>query len=146
MSQDDVELVRSIYGQWNSLYESGVPLRPIPDELDQQFRDLLDEQFEVRLPPDYPEGRPVFRGREEFAEFIARISDTWGKWRFELERFLEAYDSVVVFLRILAEGGASGVPVEFETTHVWTIRDGRATSMHAYRKRSQALEAAGLSE
>ena len=51
-----------------------------------------------------------------------------------------------MFVRILAEGGASGVPIERETTHVWTIRGGRAVSMHVYRDRSQALEAAGLRE
>jgi hypothetical protein len=34
------------------------------------------------------------------------------------ERFLDAGDHVVVFARIEAEGGASGVPIELETTHV----------------------------
>jgi ketosteroid isomerase-like protein len=38
------------------------------------------------------------------------------------------------------------VPIEVEVTHVWTIHDGRATSLDAYRDRSQALEAAGLRE
>jgi hypothetical protein len=33
-----------------------------------------------------------------------------------------------------------------ETTHVWTIQAGRAFSVHAYRDRSQALEAAGLQQ
>ena len=72
------------------------------------------------------------------------LGDTWGEWRQETERFLDAGDRVVVFLRIVAEGVASGAPIEFETTHVWTVRTGRATSMHAYRDRSEALEAAGL--
>jgi hypothetical protein len=52
----------------------------------------------------------------------------------------------VVFGRIIAKGGASGVPIEVVTAHVWTIRGGRATSMQAYRDRSEALEAAGLRE
>jgi len=71
---------------------------------------------------------------------------TWGKWRLEPKRFLDAGDRVVVFVRILAKGGASGVPIEVETAHVWTIRGARVTSVHAYRDRSQALEAAGLTE
>ena len=74
------------------------------------------------------------------------LADTWGKWRFEPDRFVDAGDRVVVSVRILGEGGASGVPIELETTHVWTIRGGRAMSVHAYRNRSQALEAIGLSE
>ena len=77
---------------------------------------------------------------------IAMLRETWGEWNFEPERFLDAGDHVVVFARIEAEGGASGVPIELETTHVWTIRGGRAVSMHAYRDRSEALEAARLRE
>jgi hypothetical protein len=53
---------------------------------------------------------------------------------------------VVVFVRIVGKGAASGAPFELEVTHVWTIHAGRAISMHVYRDRSQALEAAGLSE
>jgi ketosteroid isomerase-like protein len=74
------------------------------------------------------------------------LSETWREWHFEPERFLDAGDRVVVFARIVGKGGASGLPFELETTHVWTIRSGRATSMHAYRDRSEALEAAGLRE
>jgi ketosteroid isomerase-like protein len=88
----------------------------------------------------------VFRGRKGFDELMPMLGDTWGKWRQEPERFLDAGDRVVVFARIFAEGGASGVPIEFETAHVWTVRGGRVTSMHAHRDRSQALEAAGLEE
>ena len=62
------------------------------------------------------------------------------------ERFLDAGDQVVVFARIVGRGKASGAPFELETTPVWTIRAGRAMSVHAYRDRSQALEAAGLRE
>ena len=140
MSQENVEIVRTLYGL------RGDPLNVAPDQLDRVFRDHLDEQFEVRLPSDYPEGEPLFRGRAGFEEMLAMLADTWGQWRYEPDRFVDAGDRVVVFVRILAEGGASGVPIEFEATHVWTIRGGRAMSVHAYRNRSQALEVVGLSE
>ena len=141
MSQENVEVVRTLYeigaGDWFSA---------APAEIDRAFREYVDEQFEARLPPDYPEGQPVFRGRDGFDEMTAMLAGAWGKWRLEPERFLDAGDRVVVFARIIAEGGTSGVPIEVETAHVWTIRGARAISMHAYRDRSQALEAAGLSE
>jgi hypothetical protein len=38
------------------------------------------------------------------------------------------------------------VPFELETTHVLTIHADRVASMQVYRDRSEALEAAGLSE
>jgi ketosteroid isomerase-like protein len=141
MSQENVALVRSLYeigaGDWFSA---------APDQIDRGFREYVDEQCEFRLPPDYPEGEPVFRGREGFDELMAMLGEAWGKWRLEPERFLDAGDRVVVFVRILAEGGASGAPIELDTAHVWTVRGARATSMHAYRNRSAALEAAKLEE
>lgn len=141
MSQENLELVRNLYE-----IADGNLFGATPDELDRAFRDYLHEQLEIHLPPDYPEGEPVFRGREGIAELTAMLRDTWGEWWFDPERFLDAGDRVVAFVRIHAEGGASGVPIEFETTHVWTVRSGRATSLHAYRDRTQALEVAGLRE
>ena len=137
MSQENVDLVRN-------LYALGDFLNPNPDEIDRAFRDYLDEQFELRLPPDYPEGEPVFRGREGLAQVTAMLQEAWREWRFEPERFLDAGERAVVFARIVGKGGASGLPFELETTHVWTIHVGRAASLHAYRDRSEALEAAGL--
>jgi ketosteroid isomerase-like protein len=142
MSQENVEIVRSLYevagGDW---------FRIAAGQIDRAFRDHVDEQvFEIHLPSDYPEGEPVFRGREGFAEMLAMLREAWGKWRIEAEHFRASGDRVVAFVRILAEGGSSGAPIEVETTHVWTIRGGRATAMHAYRDRTQALQAAGLRE
>jgi ketosteroid isomerase-like protein len=53
---------------------------------------------------------------------------------------------VLVFARLFAVGHESGVPIERETNHVWTIRNGRATSLRVYRDRSEALEVVGLLE
>jgi ketosteroid isomerase-like protein len=72
------------------------------------------------------------------------LRDAWAEWRFEPERFIEAGDQVVVFLRVVAEGRASGVPIELPDAHVVTPRDDRLASTCVYRDRSEALEAAGL--
>jgi ketosteroid isomerase-like protein len=139
MSQENVELVRNLYAQ--ELF-----LTANPDAIDRAFRDYVDEQLEVHLPPDYPEGDPVFRGREGAAQISAMLQEVWAEWRLEPERFLDAGDRVVVFARMVGRGGASGAPFELETTHVLTIHAGRVASLHAYRDRSEALEAAGLRE
>lgn len=140
MSEENVELARRLYA------EGGDLLKATPHQLDRLFREDLDERFEFRLPPDYPEGEPVFRGRDGLDQLVAMLSETWREWHFEPERFLDAGERVVVFARIVGQGAVSGAPVELETTHVWTIHSGRATSVQAFRDRSQALEAAGLSE
>jgi ketosteroid isomerase-like protein len=139
MSQENVALVEQVY----ALIPLGI--RTTPDQVDRLFRDFLDEQFELHL-PDYPEGEPVFRGRSGMTQFISMLRDTWVDWRFEPQQFLDAGERVVVSGRILAEGGSSGVPIELETLHVWTVRTGRATGMQVFRDRSEALEAAGLQE
>jgi len=73
--------------------------------------------------------------------FAAVLRETCSEWRFVSERFLDAHDCVLVFARLVAVGHESGVPIELETNHIWTIRDGRATSMFVYRDRAEALGA-----
>jgi ketosteroid isomerase-like protein len=115
-----------------------------PASIDRVFRDYLDEDYELRLPGGYPEGEPVFRGREGFAQLLAMLRDTWAEWRFEPERFIDAGDQTVVFVRVVAAGSASGVPIELPDAHVVSVRGGRLTSTRVYRDRTEALEAAGL--
>jgi ketosteroid isomerase-like protein len=138
MSEENIDLVQNMYALWD--------LDATPELIDQAFREYLDEHFELRLPPDYPEGELVFRGRDGWDQLIAMLRDTWSEWRFEPERFLDAGDKVVVFVRIVGKGGGSGVPFELETSHVLTIHAGRVVSAQAYRNRAEALEAAGLRE
>ena len=142
MSQENVELVR----RWYELLPDLRDMNPDDDEafLDRVFRDYLDERWELRLPAGYPEGEPVFVGREGVAALAAMLRDTWAEWRFEPERFIDAGDSVVVFVRVIAKGSASGVPVGLDDAHVVAGRDARMTSARVYRHRSEALEAVGL--
>jgi ketosteroid isomerase-like protein len=139
MSEENVDFARRMYAEGDLLHAA-------TEQIDRVFREDLDENFEFRLPGDYPEGELVFRGRDGVDQLVAMLRETWSDWHFEPQRFLDAGDRVVVFARIVGKGGASGLPFELETTHVWTIRGGRATSMHAYRDRSEALESVGLSE
>jgi ketosteroid isomerase-like protein len=137
MSQENISLIREMYELLPRLREPG------PQAVDRLFRDYADARFELHLPPDYPEGEQVLRGREGMNAFVAVLRETWSEWRFVPERFLDASGHVLVFARLVAVGLESGVPVELETNHIWTIRNGRATSMCVYRDRSEALEAVG---
>ena len=138
----NIELVR----RWYALLPSLGSTDPNDDPafIDRMFRDYLDEEYELRLPGGYPEGEPVFRGREGFAHMLAMLRDAWAEWRFEPERFIEAGDQIVVFVRVVAEGSASGVPIELPDAHVVTLRDDRLRSTCAYRDRPEALEPVGL--
>jgi ketosteroid isomerase-like protein len=142
LSQEDVELVRRLYADGGPF---SLPMDPDEERalLDHLFQEYYDEQLEVHMPPDYPEGEQIFVGRRGMAELIGVLRDSWTKWRFEAERFIDAGDRVIVLIRVLAEGGSSGLATERETAHVWAVRDGRLTSIQIYRDRSEAFEAAG---
>jgi len=71
------------------------------------------------------------------------LRDASAEWRFEPERFTDAGDVVVVFVRVVAVGRASGTPIQISDAHVVTVVDGRITSTRVYRDRKEALEAGG---
>jgi ketosteroid isomerase-like protein len=140
VSQANVDLVRS-------LYALGTPDMLEADKAaaaDTAFDSLLHADFEVRFPPDWPEGTQVFRGREGAAEQSAALADSWAEWRVEPEEYLDAGDHVVVFARMRARGVGSGAEVEFERTQVWGFREGRAAFMQVYVDREEALRAVGM--
>ena len=144
MSRENVELVRRIYAATPELRNAG----PADDAafLGRMFRDFWDADLVFRLPAEYPEGDRVLRGREGVTAFIAMLRQAWSEWHFVPERLFDVGDRVLVLIRVVAVGHESGVPIELESAHVWTIRDGRAKSARIYRDRSEALEAVGLRE
>jgi ketosteroid isomerase-like protein len=145
MSQENVELVRRLYAEGPLV---GLAVSPEDEQaiLDRLFRDYYDERFEIRMPAAYPEGEQVLRGRHGMAQLLAMLRDTWTQFRFEPERFIDAGDRVGVFVRVVAQGGASGAATERRTAHLWTVRNGRLSSLQIYLDRAEALEAVGLRE
>jgi ketosteroid isomerase-like protein len=140
-SSANLDLVHSVYQRRDF---GSADSNDDPAFFDRNWRDYLDEEFEYRGTGGYPEGELVFRGREGGAQVRAMLLDAWAEFRFEPERFIGVGDQVVVFVRFVGKGRASGVPIELPVAHVWTIRDGRLKSCWAYRDRSDALEAVGL--
>ncbi len=134
-----VELVQRSYRLLEDLREGR------SEALDQALDDYVDEGFELHPPAIYPEGAQVFRGREGLWRWTAMTREIWGEWRFELERLIPAGDQVVALVRVVARGSSSGVPLDRETAHVWTLKDGRVARCEVYLDRSEALEAVGLS-
>jgi ketosteroid isomerase-like protein len=137
--EDNAELVRRGYRVLEDLRND--PEGPA----DRLLRDLVDERFELHLPASYPEGAQVFRGPGGLERWTAKTREIWDEWRFELERFLEAGDRVVVLVHVVAEGGLSGVHLERDTAHVWTVADGKLTRCEVFLDRAEALEALDLS-
>jgi ketosteroid isomerase-like protein len=134
---DGVAVVRRSYRMLDDL-------RKAPDgPADQVLRELVHERFELRLPPVYPDSQ-VFRGADGLKRWVVRTKEVWGEWRFELERFTDLGDRVLVLVHLVAEGGLSGVRLERDTAHVWTLEDGKVTRCEVYLDRAEALKVLGL--
>jgi ketosteroid isomerase-like protein len=136
--KENLELVKAVY----SLSANMVDVEP--EVLDGSFREQLAEDFEIRLPPEYPEGGQVFVGRDGAHRFVAAFREAWTQWRVEPEQYFDAGAHVVVYVRIHVAGEVSGVELDHEPAHLWTIRDGRVASLEIFLDRDAALRAAGL--
>jgi ketosteroid isomerase-like protein len=138
--EDNVELVRRSYRMLEDL-------RDAPDgPADRLLRELVHERFELHLPATYPEGAQVFRGPAGLKRWTAKTREIWDEWRFELERFVDLGDRVVVLVRLVAQGGLSGVRLERDTAHVWTLADEKVIRCEVYLDRPDALRQLGLED
>jgi ketosteroid isomerase-like protein len=133
MSRDNVEIVRRLYGLFAER------------DLDEAFADYVAPDLELVVPPLYPDTPEVFNGRGGFEEWLAMIDEVWTEWRFVPERYLDADPHVLVFARLIAEARISGVHLEREVAHLYTMEAGRARRIEAFLDRSDAVVAAGLS-
>ena len=115
------------------------------DDYETGYPETFAESFELVLPPGYPEGEQVFRGRDGLKRWIASIREIWDEWRMEQERSIPAGDRIVVLVRIVARGGLSGVGLDRETAHIWSIADDHVTKCEVYFDRSEALDELGVS-
>lgn len=111
-------------------------------DMDAAFDRYLEPGFEVITPPIYPEGEQTFRGRKGILSWTRMIAEVWGEWRFELGSVEPAEETVLALVRIVAEGGASGVRLEREVAHVWEVANGRASRVRVYLDRAEGVAAA----
>jgi ketosteroid isomerase-like protein len=134
MPQENVEILREGYEALSRGNVDGV-------------LKICDPDVECQL----PEGginTGTLRGHRALKDFLEGYIDAFESFRMEPERFLEANDLVLVFLRVLGRGRESGLEVDVRPAHLWTMDSGRAVRLQAFpeREHGAALEAAGLSE
>ena len=134
MSQENVELVRRAYEAFN---RAGL------DALLEYVHPDAEYDITAAIGPY----AGVYYGRTAIRNLFADYFEAWESVRLKPEDFIEVdEDRVVVPFRVHARGKGSGVEVEAQITHVWTVRDGKAVRMAAYNDKAEALEAVGLSE
>ena len=129
MSQENVEMLRGAYDDWNA----GKGFNP----------ELLTPDVEFRQPEV---GDAEYHGREGVARGIAELTGVFDAVRAEPEDFFVAGPHVVVFVRLSGVARGSGVAVELPLAHAFRFRGKQVDRWHAYTDRNEALKAAGLQE
>ncbi len=87
------------------------------------------------------------RGREAFAkDMAATYLSGWNDYSAELTEVVDAGEQVVVVLHEMAKMGETGVVIDRDLVHLWTVRNGRGNFLRVFHTKREALEAAGLSE
>ena len=133
MSQENVEAVRAMH----EAFDRG--------DYDTALSSLAPDVV-WHAPPGITIGDEVFRGRDAVQRGFALWLDSWETHRFEPTEIRGHGDHVLVTGIQVARGRGSGVEVKLQTFHVYKLRDGMVTEMRAFDERTEALEAAGLSE
>ena len=126
MSQENVEIVRSIYEAWAA---------------DRSAAPFIDRDLEYINPPN-----AIEPGTRIGRHYFRKVSEVWPDVRFEIERYIDAGEDVVVIAKQFGRASSSGVETETRMGYIWTVAEGKATRFRWFSDPAEALEAVGLSE
>jgi uncharacterized protein len=128
MSRENVKIVRRCFDAWGrgDHAEALAPLAP-------------DVVWKVA------QEAPA-HGPDEVRSVWERWEADWEELEETPEEFIDAGDHVVVTVHYKGRGRGSGIEIAGRTFHVYTFRDGKIVRKIELTERSEALEAAGLSE
>jgi ketosteroid isomerase-like protein len=132
MSEENVETVRRHIEAWNR--------RDLKTWMASYSPDAEIDWSRSRRPL-----KGVYRGRGEREDFWDVFRSTFEDVQVETYDFTEAGSEVVVS-NTAHMRGREGIEVTARSTFVFTVENGQITRHRMFQERSEALEAAGLSE
>jgi uncharacterized protein len=139
MSEENVELVRRLY--------EAVAERDSDTVLSIYHPDLEWDHTHNTEVAAVMGGHTIYHGHDGLRRWSREFYEAWENVDAELEELIDAGDQVVVVLNYRGHGRVSGIEVEYtRMAGVLTIRDGQITRAEWFRRRDDALEAAGLLE
>ncbi|HZO59652.1 MAG TPA: nuclear transport factor 2 family protein [Solirubrobacterales bacterium] len=101
--------------------------------------DLISDEVVIRDRPEAPDPQ-TYHGREGVREALASSDDSFDEFTLDPVDMIGVGSShVVVVLRMSGRGRGSGVPVEEEIAHLWTVVDNKAVAMQVYSDPQDAL-------
>jgi ketosteroid isomerase-like protein len=130
MSQENVEMVRRIYG--DGMLDDGTLV------------EFIDADFEYVNPADAV--APGVRRGSEVADALESLGESFSWSDHRLVRAFDAGERVVAQVNFHARGAASGAELRQDEAHTWTFREGKVVRFEWSRDLAAALEAVGLRE
>ena len=101
--------------------------------------ELISEDIVIRDRPEAPDPQ-TYTGREGVRQALAASDDTFEEFTLQPVDMTAVGDRhVVVVLRMAGRGRGSGVPVEEEIAHLWTVENGKAVAMQVYSDPQDAM-------
>ena len=135
MSDENVEVVRRVIDVMDAEgFEAALPV----------FLKAAHPDVEWREDPEWP-GSATYRGIEQVRQVILDRMATLD-FDQQTEDLIDVDDQVVVLVRWVGRGKASGAPGEIAMAMVWTVREQAITTVEFFLDRTRALEAVGLRE
>ena len=132
MSQENVEVVRSLYAMWDAA------------DFD-LIGELLDADVVASPPEGWPESGP-WHGRAEVLAEMRSVRANFADQRMLIDQ-IEANDECVVTRhRVVARGLRSGLDAEFENSGAFRLDAGKIVEARFYWDHAEALRAVGLEE
>jgi hypothetical protein len=100
------------------------------------------EYINAREDPDHG----THRGIDSIQKLASSWVDAYTDLCVEPLEIRPSGDKVLVWVRFSGHGTGSGVPMDMELAHVWTVEDAKIRRIEEYFDRAEALEVAGLRE
>ncbi len=132
MSEENVEVVRTMYESW----ERGDFSAGAVD---------LDPHVTFVVRPSFPESG-VYHGPEGVRDYMRRFLAMWERYTIEAEHLQAVGDTVLARIHQHGKGNASGVGTDVRSYMLFTFRGRKIVRIENVLNQEEALEAAGLSE
>lgn len=107
--------------------------------------EAMDPDIELRSSGAFLDEGQIYRGRKGVRRFYEMVAEVIDELTYELVEMSQLGDGrVFVRLRFCGRGKESGIPVDLDGAHIWTLRDYKAIRLDAYSDLEKARAAAGL--
>jgi ketosteroid isomerase-like protein len=132
VSQENVEIVERAMAAYMGNDEATV-------------RELVAPDVVISTRPDQPDAHD-HHGYDGMLRASAEWLEAWDQQTFEATRVWDVENFVFVGARESGRGKVSGVPMDHDSTFVYTLSAGRIVRIQIFASQHEALKAVGLQE